>query len=277
MGTFSRRTRLDTQSFSSKTLKRRSDATSGRDNGTVHRCESHDRSDDQSQRPTSRTTLLQHDVDPATNERPIDHELGATYSEAASNRNSEATSRVSDTVFQAPRASAETHALVGRAEEAYASSSQINKAWNAQSVFSPGDNVPVNISTRPDHVISPSVSSSYNLEDGIFEPGSAYQNLFQSLRSHVFRTAQIENDAPEKIHTPAPRWNAIAAGHRDTLGDRQSGLAGAVVGSGNAAVVQEFELSPAQEYLLWKAWTEEVSIWVRGVFISLRVSRLTRT
>jgi hypothetical protein len=199
------------------------------------------------------------------------HEVDATYNEPVSNH--ECTSRASDTVFQPPHASTEHHAPVDRIEEAYASSPQANETWNAQSVFSPGDIAPMNNGMRSDHVISPSVSSSYNLEDGIFEPGSAYQNLFQSLRSHVFRTAQNENDAPEKLHAPAPRWNTGATSHSSTLGDGQSGFAVSVVGSGIVADVKEFELSPAQEYLLWKAWTEEVCIWVCEAFISLHMYR----
>jgi hypothetical protein len=140
--------------------------------------------------------------------------------------------------------------------------SQADEAWAAQDVSSFGEIASLDMATLPDHVLSPSISSSYNLEDGIFEPGSAYQNLFQSLRSHVFRTAQIDSVIPEYSHASVSRRNLIAPSHSDSFGDRSTETAESTARNGITANEQEFVLLPAQEYLLWKAWTEEVSIWV---------------
>jgi hypothetical protein len=147
-------------------------------------------------------------------------------------------------------------------EDACALPSQADDTWAAQDVSSLGEIASLDMATLPDHVLSPSISSSYNLEDGIFEPGSAYQNLFQSLRSHVFRTAQIESVTSAYSHAPISRRNQIAPGHSNTFGDRSTGTAGSPSRSSITRNEQEFVLPPAQEYLLWKAWTEEVSIWV---------------
>jgi hypothetical protein len=179
-----------------------------------------------------------------------------------SNRNNEHTSRISGTALQASPRSVE-HV---RAEEIYALPSQADETWTAQDMSSLGEITSLDMAMLPEHVLSPSISSSYNVEDGIFEPGSAYQNLFQSLRSHVFRTAQIESDASENIQAPFSRRNPNAPGHSDAFGDGLTGITGSAGRNSNTSNAQGFELPPAQEYLLWKAWTEEVSIWVWKAF-----------
>lgn len=262
-----RNSRLDAQDLSTRTLKRRSDATHGTDDEFAqHRREPQNYYGSQSRPPIDSITLPQHDGSHTTDAMPTDRTFSVTYSEPVPERDSEAPSLTSGTALQRSPRSVDNHVHMNRTGEAYASPSQAGEPWTAQNISSLGEVAPVNIGMLPDHVLSPSVSSSYNLEDGIFEPGSAYQNLFQSLRSHVFRTAQIENDAPEATYVSSSRWNPIAASHNDTLDNRPNGIAGHATRSSDAADVPTFELPPAQEYLLWKAWTEEVSIWVYGSF-----------
>lgn len=126
--------------------------------------------------------------------------------------------------------------------------------WTSNEMASLTDDASVNFGRLPTHVLSPSVSSGYHAEDGIFEPGSAYQNLFQSLRSQVFRTAQFELETPHESNSSRNLDHSSYSGTHSFA---------AAVYEHNAAA-QNFELGPIQEYLLWKAWTEEVSIWVRS-------------
>jgi len=194
--------------------------------------------------------------------RLSDQRSGVVYGGLVSELDSGDTSRMSGTVLQDSPTSVGNHVQVCRAKEAYTSSPQADETWTVQEASLICDIAPLTVGVLPDHVLSPSASSSYNLEDGIFEPGSAYQNLFQSLRSHVFRTAQIENDTSERSHVPTSRWDASAARHSDTLHDQPTRISGGATRSSDAADARTFELPPAQEYLLWKAWTEEVSVWV---------------
>jgi hypothetical protein len=132
--------------------------------------------------------------------------------------------------------------------------------WTINETSSINDHASVNFATLPNHILSPSVSSGYHVEDGIFEPGSAYQNLFQSLRSQVFRTAQSELVTLDESLRPRS-GNPSDTGRTRSFPLVEGG--GSVYAYRHDAVLQTFELQPAQEYLLWKAWTEEVSIWVR--------------
>jgi len=267
VGALPRNSWLDTQDLSTRTLKRRSDATNGTDNELAHhRREPQNHYSSQSRPPIDSVTLPQRDGNRATEAMPTDRTFSVAYSETVPERHSEAPTLASGTALQRSPRSVENHVHMDRAAEAYASPSQADEPWTAQNISSLGEVAPVNIGMLPDHVLSPSVSSSYNLEDGIFEPGSAYQNLFQSLRSHVFRTAQIENDAPEASYVSSSRWNPNAASHSDTLDDRPNEIAGHATRNSDAVDIPTFELPPAQEYLLWKAWTEEVSIWVYDSF-----------
>lgn len=107
-------------------------------------------------------------------------------------------------------------------------------------------------------VVSPSVSY-----DGIFEPGSTYADLFHELRSHVFRTAAH----PEPVSfdgnaTEAPDAAASACYPMEDHNMMTSDVVGECQGVGQDDGTQNFDLPPAQEYILWKAWTEEVSTWV---------------
>lgn len=260
--TSSRNARLDVQDSSNRSLKRRFDATSARDTETVHQREPQNCGNSHSGMHINSVALPERNGDPAIEARLTAQSHGVTQGQSVSNCDGEDTICTSGITPQASPTLAEHDVHVDEIKEAYALPSQTDAAWTAQDMSSLGEITSIEMAMLPDHVLSPSISSSHNLEDGIFEPGSAYQNLFQSLRSHVFRTAQIENDASENSHAPVYRPSPIAASHSDTFGERSTRIAGRTTRNGNSLNAQEFELPPAQEYLLWKAWTEEVSIWV---------------
>lgn len=256
---------LDAQDSSNRRLKRRFDTTSGSVTETVHRHEPQIRRDSQTQQPSNGITLPERSGGLATEARSTDRNYDSTYSGPGSGRNNEDTSRISGTALQASPTSAEHEVPV---EEVYNLPSHTDETWTAQDMSSLGEITSLDMAMLPEHVLSPSISSSYNLEDGIFEPGSAYQNLFQSLRSHVFRTAQIERDPSENNQPSVSRRNPIAPGHSDAFGSQSTAITGSAARNGDTTNTQGFELPPAQEYLLWKAWTEEVSIWVCKAFLS---------
>lgn len=258
----SRNPRFDTQISSNRRLKRRFDPTSGRGVETVHHHEPQDRRGSQSQPSLNNITLPERSGDLATKARLTDLSYDVTSSGSIPCRNNVDASRTSGAAPQTSPPSTERDVHVGPVEEAYALPSQTDETWTAQDISSYGDVTSMDMAMLPDHVLSPSISSSYNLEDGIFEPGSAYQNLFQSLRSHVFRTAQIENNLSENSHASVHGRNPLTAGRSDAFVARSTETTGSTARNGSTLNAQEFELPPAQEYLLWKAWTEEVSIWV---------------
>jgi hypothetical protein len=258
----SRNVRSDAQDSSNRRLKRRFDTTSGGDTETVHHHESQNRCGSQSQPAPNSLTLPERTGALATEARPTDRVYDVMYSGPASNRNSHDATRISDVALLASPKPTEHDARAGGMEDACTLPSQADETWTVPDVSSLGEIASLDMATLPDHVLSPSISSSYNLEDGIFEPGSAYQNLFQSLRSHVFRTAQIESLTSEYSHAQVSRRNLIAPGRSNSFGDRSTGTAGSTARDDITAKEQELVLPPAQEYLLWKAWTEEVSIWV---------------
>ncbi|TVY51040.1 Transcriptional regulatory protein moc3 [Lachnellula cervina] len=101
-------------------------------------------------------------------------------------------------------------------------------------------------------------SSMFGERDGIFLPGSAYQELHSTLRNHLISTAR--SNAPTRLGTPeqdhAPlgrsdlRFNEDAPDSR-TESDPES------VQSSKAP-----EISPHREYVLWKTWIDEVAPWL---------------
>lgn len=207
-------------------------------------------------------TLAQRKGDLAMSTGPKEQTFGPTYNHSVSDPNVEDQCHIGIIALQDSPVSVEDEVRRAHLKESNASPSQIDETWTAQDMSSLGGMAPMDIGMMPEHVVSPSVSSSYNLEDGIFEPGSAYQNLFQSLRSHVFRTAQFESEAPHRGLALSSSWNPSVTSDGNTPGVQTTDTAGRTVNSSNSAESETFELPPTQEYLLWKAWTEEVSIWL---------------
>jgi hypothetical protein len=131
--------------------------------------------------------------------------------------------------------------------------------WATNETTSLTDDASAHFESLTNHPLSPSISPGYYAEDGIFEHGSAYQNLFQSLRSQVFRTAQSELEILDeglRLESRNPSghdgFNSFSAAERG----------GDLYAYRHAGVSKTFELQPTQEYFLSRAWTEEVSIWV---------------
>lgn len=97
-------------------------------------------------------------------------------------------------------------------------------------------------------------------QDGIFWPGSAYQEFHSTLRDHLIYTAR--SNAPTRRGTPeAPQLDLnFNEGHvlkrgvdgnktdSDPESDRPS---------------RASEITPQREYVLWKTWIDEVAPWVR--------------
>jgi len=108
---------------------------------------------------------------------------------------------------------------------------------------------------------SPSVASSGFLEDGIFEPGSTYQSLHQTLRSHVFRAAY---STPAPQHPDYHVYDDLLTLEPDSDTSQLATplLTHQATRSINSSSSPGFELDAALEFKLWKAWTEEVSNWV---------------
>lgn len=159
----------------------------------------------------------------------------------------------------------------------YASPPGADDGWANQDVSSLTDIAPTSIGMLPNHVLSPSVSSGYYIEDGIFEPGSTYQNLFQSLRSHIFRTAEFENGTTAGGNASGGEPSRFIASPSNTFGIQAVEVTRDSSSRDNIAEPQGFQLPPAQEYLLWKAWTEEISIWVCDLNSKSYGPELTRT
>lgn len=131
------------------------------------------------------------------------------------------------------------------------------QSWRHQR--SPLSNNPVmGVNQMSHQVVSPSVSY-----DGIFEPGSTYADLFHELRSHVFRTAaHPEPSSFDGNNSVMPNAGASASYSMSEYGVTTSDITPQRHGEGQDESTTSFDLPPAQEYVLWKAWTEEVSSWV---------------
>lgn len=103
--------------------------------------------------------------------------------------------------------------------------------------------------------------SEDTLGDGIFLPGSTYHELHMTLRNRIFDTARSNwetwLEAPRSIidFDRAPFHRGIDHGCAPiTVVEEQDS---------NSASHRVPELSPLQEYELWKNHTEEVAPWVR--------------
>lgn len=95
-------------------------------------------------------------------------------------------------------------------------------------------------------------------DDGIFLPGSAYQELHKTFRSHVFNAACSKPTS--RRGTPDPSADEINAGN--------SGAAESAMSTTDLRMEQSEgtstppELTPRQERKLWSNWITEISSWV---------------
>jgi hypothetical protein len=112
--------------------------------------------------------------------------------------------------------------------------------------------------------------ASLSSGDGVFEPGSTYQTLYRTLRSHVFRTARsAQQSAANSPHIPTGHDETGDITRHDIAGaaDKLSTLGPDAVPDDGGPVTPDLELEPIQDYLLWKAWTDEVSGWVSAIHV----------
>lgn len=145
---------------------------------------------------------------------------------------------------------------------AMVSPSQYSESWSAHEMRSFVENPHLDLSQLPEHMLSPSISSGYQNEDGVFEPGSRYRDLFKELRNQVIKTAHFDS-APENERTSMVREREASATYPvETYSFQHSGVPDSHGMNGESSTLPSFKLQPAQEFLLWKAWTEEVSGWV---------------
>lgn len=109
------------------------------------------------------------------------------------------------------------------------------------------------------HDLDVGVSPDMMTDDGIFLPGSKYQELHKTLRTHVFHTARSAEASRQA--TPPPN----TAPDLPNLGARLPYLLPSFDKSDSHVAVEHIKtvvnLTPQQENLLWKNWIVEISAW----------------
>ena len=105
-------------------------------------------------------------------------------------------------------------------------------------------------STPRDSFVSPQTSDTA-FDDGIFLPGSQYQELHATLRSRLFDTAR--STGPSRIGSPGSTEDAV---------DDVNISAAAVPPEDDDESRRLAHLTPEQEFLLWQNYINEVSLWL---------------
>ena len=107
----------------------------------------------------------------------------------------------------------------------------------------------------------------FDNQDGIFLPGSAYQELHSTLRDHLIYTAR--SNAPTRPGTPElqqPDMRFFEKGQEKTASDHNDDRREPNPESNRSS--KPPEISPQREYVLWKTWIDEVAPWVRQLRMS---------
>jgi len=114
-----------------------------------------------------------------------------------------------------------------------------------------------------DYGDAPSIGTSmFGERDGIFLPGSAYQELHSTLRNHLISTAR--SNVPTRIGTPEHQQVDVSFIERSASRinpDVPDIRTESEPGSGRSS--KPPEISPHREYVLWKTWIDEVAPWAR--------------
>ncbi|PQE08086.1 c6 transcription factor protein [Rutstroemia sp. NJR-2017a BVV2] len=108
---------------------------------------------------------------------------------------------------------------------------------------------------------SPLDQHVFDDQDGIFLPGSAYQELHSTLRDHLIYTAR--SNAPTRYGTPEvqqPDMGFFERGPPKVPSD--SVVSGAVSDPESSRSSKPPEITPQREYILWKTWIDEVAPWL---------------
>lgn len=93
----------------------------------------------------------------------------------------------------------------------------------------------------------------FNMDDGIFVPGSVYQEFHSALRDHLIYTAR--SNAPTRYGTPEVPELGLGIGSTSRLDDLESD-------SDINQLSKIPEVTPQREYVLWKCWIDELAPWV---------------
>ncbi|KAF7929179.1 uncharacterized protein EAE98_005098 [Botrytis deweyae] len=94
-----------------------------------------------------------------------------------------------------------------------------------------------------------------NHQDGIFLPGSEFQESHSTLRDHLIYTAR--SNCPTRVGTPDLQAPDFSFAERSFSGNK-----GADLSSESAGHSRPPEITPQREYLLWKTWIDELAPWL---------------
>jgi hypothetical protein len=104
-------------------------------------------------------------------------------------------------------------------------------------------------------------SDPFGERDGIFLPGSAYQELHSTLRNHLISTARsnvaTRSGTPENQQPDVTFLERYAARLNTDGPDLRTESNPESLRSSKPP-----EISPGREYVLWKTWIDEVAPWV---------------
>jgi len=92
-------------------------------------------------------------------------------------------------------------------------------------------------------------------QDGIFLPGSVFQEFHSTLRDHLIFTAQ--SNCPTRAGTP--EFQVPDQTFPKRLVSRGEGTEVDPESNGSS---RSLEITPQREYVLWKAWINELAPWV---------------
>ena len=112
------------------------------------------------------------------------------------------------------------------------------------------------ISGLQDHTVLE--QNIFDKHDGIFLPGSAYQELHSTLRDHLIYTAR--SNAPTRYGTPElpqPDMSFFERGPPKTLSDGDNDRTQSDPESRRSS--RPPDISPQRAYVLWKTWLDEVA------------------
>ncbi|KAH7382922.1 fungal-specific transcription factor domain-containing protein [Cadophora sp. MPI-SDFR-AT-0126] len=92
-------------------------------------------------------------------------------------------------------------------------------------------------------------------QDGIFLPGSVFQEFHSTLRDHLIYTAR--SNCPTRVGTPELQVPDQPVNER--LASRGEGTE---IDPESNASSRALEITPQREYVLWKAWINELAPWL---------------
>lgn len=113
---------------------------------------------------------------------------------------------------------------------------------------------------------APSPFNEDFIDDGIFIPGSTYQQLHSTLRDHIFSTARSGFESSQRL--PDERSEPITPGQRLSTNEGAVNRAAHIEASSShdpAFSFLPFELPQHEEHELLKTYIEEVAPWVSTV------------